>query len=110
MEINIQKSGDVSILELNGRLDTTNYNEIEKKFDELIRNNEVKLLVDCTNLSYISSSGLRVLLKSLKAINAAKGKFILCALQENINEVFEISGFSSIFEICADQSEAMGKF
>ena len=109
MEINIKKNGDVSILELNGRLDTTNYNEIEKKFDELISNGEIKIIVDCSNLNYISSSGLRVLLKSLKAINAAKGKFILCSLQENINEVFEISGFSSIFEIYADQSEALGK-
>jgi len=110
MEINIQKNGDVSVIELNGRLDTTNYNEIEKKFDELISNNEVKLLVDCANLNYISSSGLRVLLKSLKAINAAKGKFILCSLQENIQEVFEISGFSSIFQICADQNDGLGKF
>lgn len=110
MEINIQKNGDVSILELNGRLDTTNYTEIEKKFDELISNNEVNLVVDCANLNYISSSGLRVLLKSLKAIKAANGRFILCALQDNIQEVFEISGFSSIFEICANQNDAMGKF
>jgi len=110
MEISVKTKENITILELDGRLDTTNYNEIEKKFDELIGNNQINILVDCEKLDYISSSGLRVLLKSLKSINSAKGKFILCSLQENINEVFEISGFTSIFQIFKNQEDAIKNF
>jgi anti-sigma B factor antagonist len=110
MEILDSKKDNVTILELVGRLDTTNYNVLEKKIIDLIDNNVVNILVDCSKLDYVSSSGLRILLMALKKIASAKGKFVLCSLQENIAEIFEISGFTSIFEIFPGRSEALGSF
>jgi anti-anti-sigma factor len=110
MEINEIKNDQCVIVGITGRLDTTNYSLLESKLMEMIENNEHKILVECSKMDYISSSGLRILLMALKKISQVKGKFVLCSLQENIHEIFEISGFTSIFEIHANQEDALKVF
>lgn len=107
MEIIEKKADSFVILNLKGRLDTTNYGELEKKILELLEKKENNIIIDCEKLDYISSSGLRILLMGLKKFKANKGKFVLCNLQENIKEIFEISGFSSIFDIYVSKNEAL---
>ena len=91
MELIEQKTDRCVIIGILGRLDTTNYSILEKKLMELIDSNHDKILVECSKMDYISSSGLRILLMALKKITLMKGKFALCGLQENIHEIFEIS-------------------
>ena len=110
MEINEQETDQCVIIGITGRLDTTNYSILEKKLMELIDNRQDKILVDCSKMDYVSSSGLRILLMALKKITMQKGKFVLCGLQENIHEIFEISGFTSIFEIHSSPDEALKVF
>jgi anti-sigma B factor antagonist len=110
MEINEKKTGQCVIIGITGRLDTTNYSILEKKLMELIESHHDKILVECSNMDYVSSSGLRILLMALKKITMVKGKFVLCGLQENIREIFEISGFTNIFEIYSSQDEALKVF
>jgi anti-sigma B factor antagonist len=110
MEITEEKTDQCVIISLQGRLDTTNYAILEKKLMELVDNNHDKILVECIRMDYISSSGLRILLMALKKITGMKGKFALCGLQENIQEIFEISGFTSIFEIHPSRMEALKVF
>ena len=110
MEINELKTDQCMIVGITGRLDTTNYSMLEKKLMDLIDNQHDKILVECSNMDYISSSGLRILLMGLKKITAMKGKFVLCGLQENIHEIFEISGFTSIFEIHSSREDALKVF
>ncbi len=107
MEIKRQKINKNVVLEIIGRLDTTNYSELDEIFTEHISKSEINIIVDCKNMDYISSSGLRVFLTALKKINAAKGKFFLCSLQDTIQEIFKISGFTSIFKIFDNQEEAL---
>lgn len=104
------KSEKAVVIEIEGRLDTTNYNQLEKKILEFIDANEINILIDCAKMDYVSSSGLRIFLMALKKITALKGKFLLCGLQENIAEIFEISGFTSIFQIFANQEKALEAF
>ncbi|TSA23812.1 MAG: anti-sigma factor antagonist [Bacteroidetes bacterium] len=105
MEITEKKAGDCTVINITGRLDTTNYSVLEKKLMELIDAGEIRLLVNLSKMDYVSSSGLRILLMALKRISMVKGKFALCSLQDNIKEIFEISGFTNIFEIY-DKEEA----
>ena len=58
----------------------------------------------------MSSSGLRVFLTGLKKITAVQGKFVLCSLQEGIREIFEISGFSDLFETYPARDQALEAF
>jgi len=110
MEITEQKTDQCVIIGIIGRLDTTNYTVLEKKLMELVDNHQDKILVECSKMDYISSSGLRILLMALKKITLMKGKFALCSLQENIHEIFEISGFTSIFEIHSSREDALKVF
>jgi anti-anti-sigma factor len=110
MEINEHKTDQCVIIGITGRLDTTNYTLLEKKFMDLIDSNQDKILVECSKMDYISSSGLRILLMGLKKITSMKGKFALCGLQENIYEIFEISGFTSIFDIHSSREDALKVF
>jgi len=110
MEITEKKLDNCTIVGINGRLDTTNYSVLEKKLLELIDSGNTRLLVNLSKMDYVSSSGLRILLMALKRITLAKGKFILCSLQENIKEIFEISGFTNIFEIYPSEEEGLKKF
>ena len=105
MDIIERQSGDIVILDLSGRLDTTNYQQFEAKTMGLLNEGKNKIVINCSKLDYISSSGLRIMLMALKGVGG--GMFTLCELQENIREIFEISGFSSIFKIFATEQDAV---
>jgi len=98
------------IIEIEGRLDTTNFSQLENKIMDHVNAGKINILVDCSSMDYVSSSGLRIFLMSLKKITNLNGQFVLCGLQENIQEIFEISGFTSIFKIYNNQKEALPTF
>ena len=95
---------------VDGRLDTTNYNELEAVVNKLINEGVKDVVFDLSALEYISSSGLRVMLLTLKKTGAAGGKLILCNMKEGIREIFEISGFTTIFTIMPDMNDALNQF
>jgi anti-anti-sigma factor len=106
MEILEQVANGTMIFSIVGRLDTTNYLQLEKKLMEAIDGGNDRIVIDCNKMDYVSSSGLRVFLMALKKVNLTKGRFILTGLQETIREIFEIAGFNSIFEILKTNKEA----
>jgi anti-sigma B factor antagonist len=107
VELTEETTDSCTILGIDGRLDTANYGVLEAKLADLLASGKLRILVDCSKLDYVSSSGLRVFLNGLKKVTAAQGKFVLCGLQENIREIFEISGFSDIFEIFPARDQAL---
>lgn len=107
MNITVEKIGETNVVKIAGRLDTTNYGELEHHLSSLTEDEEYSILLNLEKLEYISSSGLRILLMFLKKIKAAEGRFMLCSLSGEIREIFEISGFINIFDIFADQKTAL---
>jgi len=107
MDITIEKTTDFIVVNINGRIDTTNFNEFEKQISEVFVKGKKNLVFDCTGLSYISSSGLRVFLITQKKLMATKGKLHLCCMQPTIKEIFDISGFSTIFKIFDTKENAL---
>lgn len=106
MEISQRKQNGIAIVELKGKLDTLACPELEKKLCDIITETECRFLVDFSQLDFISSSGLRVLLIVAKQLKCANGKIVLCGLKKNIKEVFDIAGFSQLFKIFPSQAEA----
>ncbi len=98
------------VIQIEGRLDTTNFSQLENKIMGHVDSGNLNILVDCRDMDYVSSSGLRIFLISLKKITSLNGQFVLCDLQESIREIFEISGFSSIFKIYGNQGKALDAF
>lgn len=101
------KNDKAIIIEIVGRLDTTNFSQLENLIMQHINGGEKKFVIDCSGMDYVSSSGLRIFLMALKKVKALNGRFVLCSLQENIREIFEISGFTTIFDIYGNQDEAI---
>lgn len=106
MNVQVSVSPDCSLVSVEGRIDTMNAGVFEKSMMEVLEKGCTRLVLDCSELNYISSSGLRIFLIVQKKMNASKGRFILCSLQPSIKEIFDISGFSSIFSIVPDQIAA----
>ena len=105
MEITEKKENNFTIISFTGRLDASSAPEAEQKLNESIEASS-KLIINLAALDYISSAGLRVLLVAAKKIRHSSGSLALCDMQEGVKEVFDISGFSSIFNIYASSEEA----
>ena len=106
MNVKISSLESFLLVGVEGRIDTTNASEFELPLMELIQGGNTKIILDCSELNYISSSGLRVFLVIQKKMVALKGQFKLCNLQPGIKEIFDISGFSSIFSVFPDAAAA----
>jgi len=100
------KNDGVVTLALTGRLDASNASALEERVLALINSGERRIVFDLAQLDYISSAGLRVLLVAAKRLGAADGQLALAGLRDSVREVFEIAGFSSIFQILPDAQAA----
>ena len=110
MEIKTTETGDVSVVDIQGHLDTNTSPEAEAAINALIDAGTSRILIDFGALDYISSAGLRVLLATAKKLKAAGGDLKICSLNDTVQEVFDISGFSSILAVSANQEEALASF
>jgi len=97
MTIHQNKEGSKLILTVEGRLDTSSAPELETTLDGVIAGVE-ELVLDCEKLEYVSSAGLRVILKAQKIMNT-QGEMKLIHVNESIMEVFDITGFVDILTI-----------
>jgi anti-anti-sigma factor len=102
----LETAGDVLVVVLEGRLDSSNSKEVEQELMQAIEGRHA-VVIDFAGLSYISSAGLRVILLVGKRMRAARGRLALCSLPSTIREVFEISGFLSIFDVHDGRDEAV---
>jgi sigma-B regulation protein RsbU (phosphoserine phosphatase) len=84
--------------------------EAESAINTLIETGARKVLINFAALEYISSAGLRVLLATAKKLKASGGDLKICSLNDTVQEVFDISGFSSILTVSKDQDEALASF
>jgi anti-sigma B factor antagonist len=107
MQITIEELEQVKLIRLTGRLDAATMQLVENEFLGLIDQGIRLYLFNLGELDYISSAGLRVMLLSVKKTRAVSGKIALFGLQDNVHEVFQISGFTSIFPIFRTQEEAL---
>jgi anti-sigma B factor antagonist len=110
MDILEKKTGEVNVISLSGRLDAYGANDVEKKLDSLIDTGQTQLVVDLKDLEYISSSGLRVFLASLKKVRKQQGDMKLAGLQPFIKEVFDIAGFTQLFTMFDTEETAITSF
>lgn len=109
LEIHQTKKADITVLEPEGRLDTNTSRPFEDKVNEILGTGESKFVIDCRELEYVSSAGLRVLLMLARKLQGKGGALVLCSLSDSVREVLDISGFSRIFTIEASQAQALKK-
>ena len=110
MDIGIRTNGEINILDFSGNLDTNTSPEAEAEVNRLIDEGCHQLVFNFGELNFISSSGLRVLLATAKKLKISQGRMVVCNLNETVQEVFDISGFSSILNTVPDEDQALASF
>ncbi|MGD2270272.1 MAG: STAS domain-containing protein [Desulfobacterales bacterium] len=109
MEIIETKEKDINIFQLNGRLDSNTSPSLEKQLAGAMEDGAKNMVIDFGGLDYISSAGLRIILKTTKDLRRTNGEIVLCAMQDYVKEVFEIAGFDSFLPIVATLDDALAK-
>lgn len=99
MKVEITKTENKVMVTLAGRLDTVTSSEFEKNLAPYYAMNGVELHLDCNEMEYISSAGLRVVLTTHKNITSKGGSFIIHNLNKEVRSVFDMTGFSRILTI-----------
>jgi stage II sporulation protein AA (anti-sigma F factor antagonist) len=103
----IDRTGDVVVATLPARVDTTNAHDVEVQLRHELDGGARKVVADFGGSEYVSSAGLRVFLATLKFLEKNDGRIVLCAMTPFVAEVFEISGFSGLFEIAETRDAAL---
>lgn len=99
MHINLCKIEEVTIITIEGRLDTVNSREFDLIVQPLMQEKTPSILINCENFSYISSSGIRSLILLQKSVMKNQGRLVLEAMRPEIRKIFDMTGCSSIFTI-----------
>ena len=106
MKINIEEIDDQIILHLDGRLDAASSPILEKKLTSLMGENN-KIILDFSEVEYLSSAGMRLLLAATKQLKANKGVLVLFSINDDIMEIIKMAGFERILHICETEQEAL---
>jgi anti-anti-sigma factor len=107
LEVTSYNRGPELVVTLSGRVDSSGSKELEAQLLVLIDENRADVVLDCSGIAYISSAGLRIFLMAAKKTKLLKGRIRLSGLQEPVQDVFEISGFTKLFEIYPTLEEAL---
>ena len=116
MEITHKRMNRVDLLTLKGRLDAATAPTLKQQIDALFDQGRYRIVLDLSDLDYIASPGLRVLIEARKRARDRKisdlegGDIRIANLPPRVKEVFDLTGFTTLFEIYPDVVEAVGSF
>ena len=108
LKISTERKGNALILSPVERIDSSVARDFEEFVQDRVAEGNNKLIVDFSEISFISSAGMRVLLIYAKKLRTGGGgKLVLCNMRDSIREIFSISGFDHIITICGTQEESL---
>ena len=107
VEITAESREGATVLNINGRIDTSTAPELEQVINRNIEDGHRKILLGFAGVTYISSGGLRVLLATAKKLKSPNDKFALFSLSPEVHKILKLAGFTSIFAIYPSEGEAL---
>lgn len=107
VEIAFEKHADVHVVALRGRLDASGSPELERQLSEAIGAGHKRLLIDCSELRYVSSAGLGAFLASAKLAQSSGGSMSFAGLTQHVRTVFDMVGFFSLFQVYSTREEGL---
>jgi len=107
VEITTAIKENATILTITGRIDTATAPALEQAINREIENGHRSLLLNFSQVTYISSGGLRVLLATAKKLRNTGDRYALCCLAAEVQKVLKLAGFTTIFSIYSTEAEAL---
>lgn len=99
MQITTEEHKSALIIHLEGHLSHVSVADVEHFFDKWIAKGRLNFIMDMAALQYVNSAGLRCLLTMANKINGLNGKLLLCGMQAEVKQIFDVSGFTTLFSI-----------
>lgn len=106
IRVTIEEKGNIVILRLDGRLDATSTPVLEGKIKPVLEK-QARVLMDFSDVDYLSSAGMRLLLSAAKKMKAKNGRLVFCGIDEEVMEIIKMAGFDKILEIFSSEQEAL---
>jgi anti-sigma B factor antagonist len=100
----------IAVLYPKGHLDAHNVERFEKEILKLVENKIVKIIVNCKDLNYISSAGMGIIMGYLDDVREQKGDIKLCSVNDRVYEIFDLVGFTDIYDFVEDEKVAVNRF
>jgi anti-anti-sigma factor len=107
MELTVTRHEAALVVGVRGRLDSTTSSRLEQELLSRIAAAERSIVLDCSQLAYITSAGLRAVLLTAKKLKNTQGALVLCSLNESVWKVFDLAGFTRILSIHATLQDAL---
>jgi anti-sigma B factor antagonist len=107
MDITVSKDGRASTVNMSGNFDIASSVPFDEQLTTLMDAGETRILLDFTQVSFIASTGLRMLLKTAQRVKDEGGLLHLCCINETVQEVFAMTGFDTILSIFETKEEAL---
>ena len=97
MKVTTEQSEGKALVTIEGSLDSYVSEDVEQQFEQLYELEDTEITLDCTNLAYIASSGLRLFFMLVKSASPNDSKVIVKGAQQSLMEVFDLTGFTDFF-------------
>jgi len=110
LTISVQDKGDVKVIVCKGFIDTTTSQLLENTLSDLLQKRNYKIIIDLSDIDYISSAGWGIFVSEIKNIRKNKGDLKLVNMKPEVVEIFELLDFTNILEYYKDIDEAIKKF
>lgn len=101
---------NIAVIYPRGHLDAHNVERFEKEILKLIASDYANIVVNCKDLNYISSAGMGIIMGYLDEIREKGGDIKLCCVSERVYEIFDLVGFTEIYDFLNDEESAVEKF
>ncbi len=101
---------DVQIIYPRGHLDAHNVAKFEREIQRSIQNGFFKIIINCRDLSYITSAGMGIIMGYIEEVREKGGDIRLCELSSRVFETFELVGFTTIYDFFEKEDQAIASF
>jgi anti-sigma B factor antagonist len=101
---------NVAVMKVKGRVDSNTASELDNALENLLNSNKDKIVLDLENVDYLSSAGLRALVKALKDAQKSGGDLRLAAVSEPIDVILRTVGMLQMFKMFPNNEEAVASF
>lgn len=110
LSIDTTSHKSIDVITINGRVDSSNYNELDQVFSELLENKRNQFVLNMADVSYLSSAGLRAMVTALRECKKRGGDVRVAEPSERVKEVLDLSGLDLMFTTYPDNEHAIGSF
>ena len=107
LEVLSKEVNDVVVVDLVGNLDTNTAPDAESNINSHLESGVKKIIINLDQTKYVSSAGLRIFLATAKKMTASGGAVKLCSPNDVVQEILDISGFSSILDVKSSEEDAL---